>query len=127
MSNASKKDKQEKVLAPISERNDSQNDMYESNKSVSINSSFKGNEQPPITVEVYRSSKPSHDSERRVRYVQNPNDTQDVSLNMDMTLMSLNKTNMLGTLTRGPGRLKSDAKQDPYRTEALTTEEEEEE
>lgn len=83
---------------------------------MSINSSFKGPEnQTTVTVEVYRSSKPSHDSQRKVRYVQNPNETQDISINMDMTLMSLNKTNMLGTLTKGPGRLKSDAtKHDPY-------------
>jgi len=103
-------------LAPISERNDSVNDLFQSKKSMSINSSFKGpDNQTPVTVEVYRSSKPSHDSQRKVRYVQNPNETQDVSINMDMTLMSLNKTNMLGTLTKGPGRLKSDAtKHDPY-------------
>jgi len=34
---------------------------------------------------------------------------------MDMTVMSLNKTNFLGTMTRGNNRLRSDAtKGDPY-------------
>ena len=46
---------------------------------------------------------------------------------MDMTLMSLNKTNMIGTMTRGNNRLRSDAtKEDPYQNEPVTSEGDEE-
>jgi hypothetical protein len=87
---------------------------------MSINES---QEQLPVIVEVYSGSKNTYETNKN-RYVTNMNETVDV--NLDMTVMSLNKTGMLGTLQNKTFQKKGEqSKQDPYGS-SVTTEENEE-
>ena len=96
--------------------------LYESQKSrMSINDSH---DQMPVVVEVYSGSKNTYETNKN-RYVNAVNDTQDV--NMDMTVMSLNKTAFMGgTLPTRTFQKKPEQNQDPYGSGSMTTDENEE-
>ena len=76
MTTQSNTNKKDMPLTSISEKAESQNNMYSSQKSYSINSSLRESEKAPIQVEVYSGDNLKKNSQTKgVRYVVDANQT----------------------------------------------------